>query len=100
MLWKEFKENAWKGLKRCNKYVYDLENVRYLPDRAKERGQRNAKTDFIVASDVSWELKVELLLCCYELVSKQLVGMFVSRHDTDSGSFQDERGYSGDSCQL
>ena len=43
--------------------VYDLENVRYLPDRAKERRQRNAKTDFIVASDVSRELRVELLLC-------------------------------------
>ena len=43
--------------------VYDLENVSYLPDRAKERRQRNAKADFIVASDVSWELRVELLLC-------------------------------------
>ena len=52
--------------------VYDLENVSYLPDRAKERRQRNAQADFIVASEVSWELRVELLLYQLNLVCRDL----------------------------
>ena len=44
--------------------VYDLENVRYLPDRAKERRQRNAQADFIVASDQKFLGNSELSYFC------------------------------------